>query len=232
MTTPGFDVTHVFIASAPPGQLAGYTTGSGGIAWTAADWAAHPGAIHIDQDAAASDGTADVLDVEHGAATPAECPGWVKRAIAAVTAGTRPGQRKPAIYCSANTVTAVVNALVAGGVSTGCGLWIANWNLTSAEAVSAVKAAAGPFPIIGVQFADPGNYDDDQFSSAWLANVSAKPPVHTPAPPVTGIQSGWKWCGKCNLLVWGPAAMAVKCPQGGRHDIGTWTYAVPFSHPG
>ena len=64
----GYDLIGANIGHAPAGaQLAGYSTGSGGIPWTAAQWAAHPGTVRIDQDAAASDPTADVLDVEGGA---------------------------------------------------------------------------------------------------------------------------------------------------------------------
>jgi hypothetical protein len=179
------DATHSNIGHLPPGQSAGYTTGSGGIAWTAADWAAHPGAVRIDQDAAASDGTADVLDVEGGAATYADCAGWVTRAYASYAAAKRPGQRKPAIYASASSITSVVNALVHGGRKSGAGLWVANWNLNEAAAAALVAAAFGPFPVIGIQFTDAaGFYDTDVFSAAWLADVSGPP--HPPVLPMIG----------------------------------------------
>lgn len=184
--TLAYDVTHANLPSAPKGvQLFGYATGSGGIAWTAADWAAHPGAGRIDQDVAASDGTADVLDVENGAVPvgSAEIARWAKVAMASFAAATRPGQREPAIYMSASNVTAVVNALIAGGVKSGVGLWVANWNMTQAQAVANVLAASGPFPVIGVQFRDAGPDDVDVFSSAWLAKVSAKPAPPPPPPP-------------------------------------------------
>jgi hypothetical protein len=173
--TIAFDVTAQFFSTVPGGfQLCGYTTGSG-IAWTAAMWAAKPGSVRIDQDPAASDGTADILDVEGGAATFADCPHWVEKALANYSANTRPGQRKPAIYCSASNVTNVVNALIAGGVTSGVGLWIANWNLTEASAMAAVLASSGPFPVIGIQFTDMGgggDYDIDAFSVEWLTTQS------------------------------------------------------------
>ena len=106
-------------------QLAGYTTGIG-IQWTAAQWAAHPTAIRICQNPGATDLTADVLDVESGAATVADCPGWAKAALANWHVATRPGQRSPAIYMSQSNVTAVVNALTAAKVS-GIGLFVADW---------------------------------------------------------------------------------------------------------
>jgi hypothetical protein len=167
----------------PAGALyAGYDTGSSGIAWSRAQYAAHPGTVHIDQDAGASDFTADILDVERGAATPGECAAWYRWAVAKFNAGLRPGQRHPSIYMSASTVTAVVNALVAGGVTSGPGLWVANWNLSDPQAIAEV-AAAGPFPVIGVQWRDAGLYDVSVFSTAWLAAVSGAAPKPPPPPP-------------------------------------------------
>jgi hypothetical protein len=57
---------------------------------------------------------------------------------------------------------------------------VANWNLSDAAAVAEVLAAAGPFPVIGVQWRNAGLYDASVFSSAWLAAVSGAPA--TPAP--------------------------------------------------
>jgi len=185
--TIGYDCTHANLAAVPKGaQLAGYATGIGsGIPWTAADWAAHPGAIRIAQSASlATDEAvhADVLDVEAGAATISECAPWARDAMAAFARGARPGQRHPAIYFSASNVHAVVNALISGGVTSGVGLWIANWNLTQAQAVADVLAGAGPFPVIGVQFRNAGPYDCDIWSSSWLADVS-RPAAPAPPPP-------------------------------------------------
>jgi hypothetical protein len=173
--TLAYDVTAADYPSVPAGQRCGYTTGSGDIVWTAPMWATNPGAVRIDQDVAASDGTADILDVEGGAATFADCPGWVKRARASFAVNTRPGQRQPAIYFSASNAANVANALLAGGVTGDVGLWIADWNLSEAAAIVAVTLAAGPFPIVGIQFSDlggGGSYDLDVFSQQWLAKQS------------------------------------------------------------
>jgi hypothetical protein len=175
--TLAYDVTGAFYGTQPAGhQLCGYLTGSDGIAWTPAMWAAHPGAVRIDQDPDASVPSADVLDVERGAATPAEAAAWARQAMFDFTHAVRPGQRQPSVYCSASTVTTVVNALNAGGVGAGVGLWVANWSLSEAQAVTDVLTAAGPFPVTGVQFTDDGDYDTDVFSSAWLSNVSSAAP--------------------------------------------------------
>lgn len=172
-----YDVTGRFYSRVPAGQRCGYDTGSGGIAWTADMWAANPGAVHIDQSPAvtALNETSDVLDYERGAATLADIAPWAKAAQASFARNTRPGQRHPAVYMSASAVTDVVNALIAGGISSGVSLWVANWNLTEAESVAAVLAGSGPFPVIGIQFTDTGGggtYDLDFFSVTWLSAQS------------------------------------------------------------
>ena len=83
------DAIHANVAHLPAGQSAGYTTGSADIRWTAQDWAHHPAAVRIDQDASATDLTADVLDVERGAATNSEAAHWYTMALRSFTAGTR-----------------------------------------------------------------------------------------------------------------------------------------------
>lgn len=172
------DVTRVFIGSTPAGaNLAGYTTGSSGINWFSADWAAHPTAVRIDQDFAASDGTADVLDVEGGAATPAKCAGWVKRARAAFAAAARPGQRMPLVYVSLSQVDTVTAALRAGGVAGGAGLWIADWMNDQARAQAMIGTTHGGFPVLGVQYRNAGTYDMDVFDTTWWGTRSASHPA-------------------------------------------------------
>lgn len=203
-----FDCIRANIARAPAGLLAGYTTGSADIAWTAADWTAHPGAVRIDQDPAASDGTADVLDVEAGAATPAHVPGWAKRALASYRAGTRPGQRSPLVYVSAANVTSVANVLTGAKMADGSvGLFIANWNLNQAQAAADVLAASGPFPVHGLQFKDAGDYDIDVFSSAWLGAVSQAPPKPGAATPAPGnLRQTVESTGSAVSFTWHPVA--------------------------
>jgi hypothetical protein len=171
------DATASNIGSLPdgPGIAAGYDTGSPDIVWTAADFAAHPRALHIDQNPSGDVPTADVLDVEGGAATPDTAPHWVGIARRSIAAKSRLGQRNlPVIYMSADNVTAVVNALIAGGIKHNVGLWVANYNLTQSEAESMVLSAGGPFPIVGVQYTDnppDGRFDTSVFSTAYLTDV-------------------------------------------------------------
>lgn len=169
------DATHDNIGHLPKGMAAGYTTGHGGVPWTAADWKAHPGAVRICQDPGATDETADVLDVEAGAATVAHVARWAEAAAANIAKGARPGQRHPAIYMSLASITPVANALIAGGIHEGVGLWVANWNLNAAEATALVQHAGGPFPVIGVQYRNAGLYDVSQFSKDWLTAIAGAP---------------------------------------------------------
>jgi hypothetical protein len=170
----GHDATHEHVGDLPHGQVAGYTTGSSDIRWTDADWKARPGAVRICQDFG-SDHTADVLDVERGAATNTEAAVWVLRAYASFKATTRAGQRLPLIYTSASNVTPLVNELVAAKLRA-VGLWVANWNLSDPQAVADVQNAAGPYPIHAVQFSSGARYDTDVFSTAWLSDVSTSGP--------------------------------------------------------
>ncbi len=179
-TVPVYDAVHANIGHLPHGQAAGYSTGTGVVPWTAADFKAHPGAVRICQDPPASDTTADVLDVEAGAATIADVARWSEAAAANYASGKRPGQRHPAIYMSLSAVTTVVNALIAGGITEGPGLWIAHWGITEAEARALVQFAGGPFPVIGVQYRDAVTYDVSVFSVPWLTAVSGDPVTHPP----------------------------------------------------
>ncbi len=195
-TVLGADCTGSNIAHLPEGQAAGYVTGSAGVPWTAEDWAAHPRAVRIDQSPASTvwDATADADDLENGAVTLGELAARAKVRLAAWHAGVRPGQRMPAVYASQDNITAVVDALIAGGVTTGVGLWVAHYGVTEAEAVAAVLDGSGPFPVVAFQYSDQGGggtYDLDVFSVAWLENVSAaKPPV---PPGQWNNPAAWTW---------------------------------------
>lgn len=191
-TVAGYDCTGANIAHLPPGQAAGYVTGSAGVVWTAEDWASHPGTVRIDQSPADTvpDYAADVQDMESGAVTLAEIAPRVKVMQAAYQSGVRPGQRSPAVYASKDSITDVVNALKAGGV-TSCGLAVADYSVTAAAAQAAVAESSGPFPVVWYQHADQGTYDAGVFSVPWLETVSVAKP---PSPPGQWLDpSAWSW---------------------------------------
>jgi hypothetical protein len=192
-TQPGYDATSRFLAHVPAdGHIrALYVTEAhpgDGIAATAQQLAANPGCLRIDQSPVntALDETADYQDFEAGAATLADLAPWYKAAMANWRAAVRPGQRQPAIYESRSNITPVVNALIAGGV-TSCPLIVADYGdnqpstlaARAAAAAREVAASSGPFPVVGRQYSDQGGgglYDLDVFSVPWVANVSRKPP--------------------------------------------------------
>jgi len=211
----GYDCTSSNLDSTPQTrQLAGYTTGTPDIKWTAAQWAKFPKAIRICQDAGASDTTADVLDVETGAATNAEAAAWYKAALANYNKGVRPGQRYPCIYTSAGNVTALVNLLIADGVTSGPKLWVAHWDITQLIAEGYLLTSGGPFPIVGMQYSDGAakgvNYDFDVWLNSWLNAVSPvdPPPAPEPSFPVPG---GFSDRAEYKLLIeWSPVAGASK----------------------
>lgn len=191
----GADATGSNYSHLPKGLLyAGYTTGSMGIAWSPAQFAAHSDAIRICQDPGATDLTADVLDVESGAATLPDCAPWARAALANFRKAARPGQRSPAIYTSQSNVTNVVNALIAGGVTSGIGLWVASWgSMTGAQAAAKLASSGGPFPVIGYQYADAGLYDLDVWLTSWTGNVSKKGIIMDSPPGQWNDPETWTW---------------------------------------
>ncbi len=172
-----YDATGGNYRQLPPGQHAGYVTGSGGIAWSEAMWAGDPGAVRIDQSPLIMllDERADVIDFENGAATLADLVPWVRAAQQNFISNARPGQRRPVVYCSASSATDVVNELISGGITSRVGLWVAHFDTAQASAAAAVLAGSGPWPVIGFQFSNTGGggtYDIDIFSAAWLSDQS------------------------------------------------------------
>ena len=162
----------------------------------------------------AADETADVLDYENGAATLADIAPWALAAKAALAAVTRPGQRHPAVYASASNLTPVCNALAAARV-TGVGLWVANWNDTRDAAVAMLQASSGPYPVIGVQYANRGLYDEDVFLASWVnARSAVKPPQPPPAARPAMPPGQWD---DPQAWTWAEAALIGKGLDGNMH---------------
>jgi hypothetical protein len=204
---PAMDLLTVYDATSanlshvtpPPGvKMAGYVTGSGGVPWTSAQWAAHPDAIRIDQSPVntALDETADVLDVEHLAATLADIPQWVHAAWGHYHAATRPGQRTPTIYMNHSTMTPVANALVAAGITSGVSFWLAEL-MSYPTAAKLVTEAGGPYPVVGAQYEFNDTHDVSVVNAGWFANVSRRTPATAPAASntvqVEHYQDGFGW---------------------------------------
>lgn len=190
----------------PPGVgLAGYSTGSGGVAWSDAQFAAHPGTVRIDQSPVNTpfDELCDEIDYENGAATLADLPGWYRAAAANYQHAARPGQRLPAVYASQSNITPVCNEFVSAGITSGPRLHIAHWDLPIEQAIDMLTHSGGPFPVIGIQVHNAGLYDVNLYLASWWTAVS-KPATPAPAPltrhaftgPViteTSIDGGHTW---------------------------------------
>lgn len=201
----------------PPGVLmAGYVTGSGDVPWTPAQFAAHPGAIQIDQSPTdtPADETADMIDVEDQAATIADVPIWVHGAWTSYRAGRRPGQRTPTAYVEESELTPVANALNAAGITSGVNLFLSK-PMPEHAARDMLASTGGPFPLVGIQYEFGQDYDVSLVSTGWLNNVSHTAPPPGPKP---GTQTGWRFCIKCQGLFWGPGESQSMCPRGGQHD--------------
>jgi hypothetical protein len=180
--------------------LAGYKTGSGGVAWTDAQFAAHPGTVQIDQSPVntALDELCDEIDYEAGAATLADLPGWYRAAAVNYAKETRPGQRAPAVYASQVNITPVCNEFVAAGVTGGPRLHVAHWDLPIEQAIDMLVGSGGPFPVIGIQVHNAGLYDVNLYLASWWATVSKPPAItrHAFTGPViteTSTDGGRTW---------------------------------------
>ena len=128
---------------------------------------------------------ADVLDYEAGAATLADLAPWAAEGAGGLQGGGPARPAVPAIYASASKLTEVCNALQTAGI-TGIGLWVANWSEGRAAAVAQVEQASGPYPVIGVQWADAGTHDLDVFSAAWVNARTVRAVAEPPPGPVGG----------------------------------------------
>lgn len=199
----GADATAANYASLPRDLaiVAGYTTGSDGIPWTAEMWAQHPDALRIDQSPANTvmDETADILDYERGAATLADLAPWGLAAQSAWARAARPGQRHPAIYASSSNLTPVCNALAAAKV-TGIRLIVADWSDSRDTAIALLADSSGPYPVAGVQYRDAGACDLDVFLASWVNTRSAVKPAPKAAAPKPAAPPGqwndpqaWTW---------------------------------------
>lgn len=211
------DATHLNINAIPKGTLAAlYTTGSLDIRATANDFLNHPNAVRICQDHG-SDITADILDMETGAANPQDVITWLGNARRSFNNNMRPGQRWPGVYLSLSRLTEQANALVAAHDSN-VPLWIAEWGLAQATALANINAANGPFPTVAFQIRNLGTSDFSLFSDEWLNRRSGMvTPVKPNVPPGPwNDPKQWDWKqvavigigldGKFHAFVYNPAA--------------------------
>jgi hypothetical protein len=151
------DTIHVDVDNIPAStpKVAGYVTGSAEVKWTRQDWDRfpHAGKVRIDQSpqlSAYATGDADIADIESGAGTPGAYATACKQRLAS--------NRLLWCYCDQDTVSRVSGALVAVRIPLSkCGLWLANWNLSQAEADALIGTALSGIRIVAVQWASPSS---------------------------------------------------------------------------
>jgi hypothetical protein len=149
------DSIHANVGNIPARtpRVAGYVTGTPDIQWTAHDWARFPrsGKAPIDQSpelAAYASSDAMIADIEPQAGT---VPAYVEACRQRLHA------RQPlCFYCSQSTVAEVSAALVNAEIPLGnCWVWIANWNLSQAEADALLGTTVSGVKVLAVQWASP-----------------------------------------------------------------------------
>jgi len=187
--------------------IAGYVDGYAAAAWNGTSgWARFPNAQKVT--ITVMGGTADVLDVETGDATPDYAPGWVTRRRAE-------GLAQPIVYCNASSWPAV-QAAFAAQKATPPLYWIADY-----DGVATVPAGA-----VGKQYADApmtgGHYDASVISDSWPGIAPASITDRVDGVSVPGkVWEASPWVSWADL----PTVTAV----GGECAAGTgvvWTDAV------
>lgn len=172
------DATHGSVSSIPARapKVAGYVTGTGGVEWTAGDWArfATTAKVRINQMPGTDPLLGDVLDVEDGA--------WSNQGAAQACKERRQHGLAINLYSSQDNLTPLLNACIAAGVTSG-NLWVANYSLSEAEATAMVVHRYGPWPIQAVQWAAPQSNPDTLIpgSNRTLAEGNCDLSVNAPA---------------------------------------------------
>jgi hypothetical protein len=156
-TTVMIDTIHADVGNIPVNtpKVAGYSTGTPDIRWTAADWDRFPrsGKVRINQDGStdvSEASIANVADFEVGAFTEAQVVEWVKL--------RKHSHIASAIYVAASNRASLTSALREAGL-TGVDLWVADWSLSEAEAAK-MLTTSGDYPVVAVQWASPASNPD------------------------------------------------------------------------
>ena len=149
------DAIHANVGNIPVStpKVGGYVTGTPDIKWTSQDWARfpHAGTVRIDQSPslsayAANEGS--VADIEALAGTVGSF----------VTASEARMRLRRLLWCYAtqSTVQEIAVALKEAGIPLDkCGAWLADWNMSEAEANAALGTSMSGIRIVAVQWASP-----------------------------------------------------------------------------
>lgn len=198
------DFTHGAVKNVPPNgpftHIAGYTSGTPDIIWTASDWARYPKQIHIRIEQGYGSKTPnradyDVLDIERGAWTPQEAADEVKGRV-------EDGYQWTTLYGGNADLAETASLIRAMGEH----IWnghvdciLANWNDSAEEAAKIVGTEVHGMTCRGVQFASPtsnphtalpgtamtlsqANVDLNVIQPGWNPPTVPRKPVGNPVP--------------------------------------------------
>jgi hypothetical protein len=158
-----YDSVNAAAIPADAQLVAGYVDGR--YAWTAADWARFPHAVHVPIAVFPTTNAGVMLDCENGDATPTQCPGWVRMRRAAGV--------DPTVYCSYSAWPTVRAAFAAAGEPPPHYLIAGYPDPVGPDGKPIVPAGA-----IGHQWIDRGPYDESLVADYWPGVDPA------PAPPL------------------------------------------------
>jgi hypothetical protein len=184
------DFTHGAVGNVPANgpytHVAGYTSGTSGIVWTASDWEKYPNQVHIRIEQGYGGFTPnmadyDVLDIENGAWTPETAATEVKRRVEAGYVGTTLYAGDADLAATAVLIKAFGDAVWVGHVD--CVL--ANWNLNQAQAGAIVGTEVHGMTCRAVQWASPSSNPNTVLPGTTLTLKQANVDLNV-------VQSSWK----------------------------------------
>jgi len=187
--------------------IAGYDTGTADIRWTPATWAMFPSLVHVHIDQGGPGApvySANVMDIETGAWSPAQAGPWCSNCTAP----------RPTIYCNRSNLAASFASAQTAPRFQG-DVWLAYPGWQPGQSLPVLP---------GIRYAAVQN----QLSAGGgLYDLSV---VLDPAWPETGSESmpypqfaaGYRTCYKCSAVFFQPtpAGWANVCPAGGAHSSG------------
>ena len=207
MTTTMIDAIHASVPNVPAttAKVAGYVSGTPDIQWTATDWARfpHSGKVRIEQGYGPwpppDPHGYDVLDVEDRAVAASQVPAEVHSRISHGITWTT-------VYGSDDALKDVQSALIASEAQWGrswywghVDCWLADWNLSAAQAAAMIGAKVHGMTCRAVQWASPTSNPGKLVPGSALtlkqANVDLSvtadtwfpPPVPTPPKTVSVV---------------------------------------------
>jgi hypothetical protein len=164
MTEIMYDSTNPSAIPANAQLVAAYVDGYGGYSAAVARFGASK-VVSI----SVANNDADVADVENGAMTPADLPGWIERQVAR-------GVKRPGVYCNQSTWPSVKAAVAGRNVS----YWIADPG--GAAEIPGADAAQNVWE---------GSWDSSVCQPSWpWYTGQPTPPPPPPKPPYPAKQVG------------------------------------------